>query len=80
MWYFIIKQQALKNQQYQRLQKLAALTEVEVFNEPYENLCLFDVEADRYKNFMDFLDLEGIAYEVSPSKPTRDQLLEGMKG
>lgn len=80
MWYFIIKQQTLKNPQYQRLQKLAALTEVEVFNEPYENLCLFDVETDQYKNFMDFLDLEGIAYEVSPAKPSRDQLLEGMKG
>jgi hypothetical protein len=80
MWYFIIKQQALKNPQYQRLQKLAALTEVEIFNEPYENLCLFDVATDRYKDFMDLLDLEGIAYEVSPAKPSRDQLLEGMKG
>lgn len=79
MWYFIIKQQILKNQQYQRLQKLAVLTEVEVFNEPYDNHCLFDVENDRYKEFVDYLDVEGILYEVSPSKPTRDQLLEGMK-
>ncbi|HEX8531832.1 MAG TPA: hypothetical protein VF646_17485 [Cytophagales bacterium] len=75
MWYFIIKQQLLKNQQYQRLQKLAALTEVEVFNEPYQNLCVFDVVPEQYKDFMDFADLEGIPYEVSPTKPSRDQLL-----
>ena len=80
MWYFIVKQQVLKNQQYQRLQKLAALTEVEVFNEPYENLCVFDVVPEKYKDFMDFADLEGISYEVSPTKPSRDQLLEGMQG
>ena len=80
MWYFIIRQQAIRNQQYSRLQKLAALTEVEMFNEPYENFCLFDVETGRYKEFMDVLDLEGIPYELSPTKPTRDQLLENMKG
>jgi hypothetical protein len=80
MWYFIIKQQVLRNQQYQRLQKLAALTEVEVFNEPYENLCVFDVVPEKYKDFMDFADLEGIPYEVSPTKPSRDHLLEGMQG
>ena len=79
MWYFIIKQQAIRNQQYARLQKLAALTEVELFNEPYENYCLFDVQTDKYKEFMDLLDLEGIAYELSPTKPTRDQLLDNMK-
>ena len=79
MWYFIVKQQVLRNQQYQRLQKLAALTEVEVFNEPYENLCVFDVVPEQYKDFMDFADLEGIPYEVSPTKPSRDQLLDGMR-
>lgn len=80
MWYFVIKQQILRNQQYQRLQKLAALTEVEVFNEPYENLCVFDVVPEKYQDFMECADLEGIPYEVHPSKPSRDQLIAGMQG
>ncbi len=79
MWYFTIRKAAINNVQYQRLQKIAALTEVEVFNEPYENQCLFEVEKERYRDFVDYLDLEGLKYEVSPDKPSRDQLLDGMR-
>ncbi|GAA4399597.1 hypothetical protein GCM10023187_11730 [Nibrella viscosa] len=79
MWYFTIKQQAIKNLQYQQMQKIAGLTEVEIFNEPYENYCLFEVARERYREFIDYLDLEGIAYEVSPDKPTRDKLLDSMR-
>jgi hypothetical protein len=79
MWYFIVKQGDLKNEPYQRLQKMAELTEVEVFNEPYSNFCIFEVTKERYPAFMNFLDLEGIAYELSPQKPGRDDLLDRMK-
>ncbi|GAA4461276.1 hypothetical protein GCM10023189_36640 [Nibrella saemangeumensis] len=79
MWYFTIKQQRIKNAQYQQLQKIASLTEVEIFNEPYENYCLFEVPRERYRDFIDHLDLEGIAYDVSPDKPTREKLLDNMR-
>jgi len=79
MWYFTIQQNRLKNDQYQKLQKVASLTEVEVFNEPYENYCLFEVKSNQYQKMMDLLDLEGIYYEVSTSKPTRDDLLARMR-
>lgn len=72
MWYFIIKQDELANPLYQHLQKKAVLTEVELFNEPYENVCLFSVE--EYAGFVDELDLAGIRYEALTERPTRDEL------
>jgi CRISPR/Cas system Type II protein with McrA/HNH and RuvC-like nuclease domain len=77
MWYFALKQNELANQQYQDLQKKAVLTEVEIFNEPYDNLYLFEVE--NYKDFVDFLDLEGLRYEVTSERPSREQLMAGMR-
>jgi hypothetical protein len=79
MWYFTIKQHDLNNKQYQSMQKLAELTEVISFNEPYHNFCLFDVKKERYQRVMDFLDMEGISYTLAPSRPTRDQLLDSMR-
>lgn len=79
MWYFTIKQSDLTNKQYQQMQKFASLTEVEVFNEPYYNVCIFQIAKDTYKNVMDYLDIEGVAYVLSPDKPTRDELLESMR-
>jgi hypothetical protein len=79
MWYFIIKQSDLNNKQYQSMQKLAELTEVITFNEPYHNFCLFDVIKERYQRVMDFLDMEGIRYSLSASKPTREELLDTMR-
>lgn len=79
MWYFTIKQQTIKNRQYQEMQKIASLTEVEIFNEPYENYYLFEVHRERYRDFIDYLDLEGIAYDVSPDRPSRDKLLDSMR-
>ncbi len=79
MWYFTIKQHDLRNAPYQQLQKLASLTEVEVFNEPYYNFCIFEVATENYKETMDYLDAEGITYSLSASKPTRDELLESMR-
>ncbi len=58
---------------------MSANNEIEIFNDPYDNYCRFEVEKDQYKDFMDYLDLEGIRYEVSTDKPSRDQLLEGMR-
>ncbi|WP_234733827.1 hypothetical protein [Tellurirhabdus bombi] len=72
MWHFIIKQDALTPGLYQHLQKLAVLTEVELFNEPYENVCLFSVE--EYASFVDELDLSGLRYEALTERPTRDEL------
>lgn len=77
MWYFILKQDDLKPEPYRALQKRAALTDVEPFNEPYQNLCLFTVED--YASFVDALDLEGLRYEVVSHRPTREELLEGQK-
>ncbi|MDO1450390.1 hypothetical protein Q0590_29210 [Rhodocytophaga aerolata] len=79
MWYFTIKQQDLTTKQYQSMQRLAELTEVIAFNEPYYNFCLFDVKKERYQRVMDFLDMEGISYSLSPHKPSRDELLESMQ-
>jgi hypothetical protein len=78
MWYFTIKQKDLSNKQYQSMQKLAEQAEVIPFNEPYDNFCLFDVKKERYQRVMDFLDMEGISYSLTPSKPTRDELLDSM--
>jgi len=79
MWYFTIKQASIQTKPYQHLQKLAEGTEVEIFSEPYENYCVFEVEKDRYQNMMDYLDREGIAYSLSATRPSRDELLESMK-
>lgn len=79
MWHFIIQQDDLSTVQYQALQKRATLTEVEAFNEPYPNLCVFDVERDGYADFVDYLDLEGIRYEAITAKPSRGQLLNQMR-
>ena len=79
MWHFIIQQDDLSTAQYQALQKKAALTEVEPFNEPHPNLCVFDVERENYPEFVDYLDLEGIRYETVTLKPTREQLRNQMQ-
>ncbi|RCR70848.1 hypothetical protein [Larkinella punicea] len=79
MWYFTIRKNDLSNQQCQLLQQKAVLTEVELFNEPYENLCLFEVEGNNYRHFVDALDLEGLDYEVVSERPTRTQLLNKMR-
>ena len=79
MWYFLIKQTTLQAAQYQNLQKRASLTEVELFNEPYENWFVFAVEKDDYSAFMDYLDYEGIAYDLAADRPTRGELLDGMR-
>ena len=77
MWYFILKQDDLKSEQYRALQKQANLTEVEPFNEPYDNLVVFSVE--NYATFVDALDLEGLRYDVVNDRPTRDDLLERLR-
>lgn len=79
MWYFLIKQNTLETAQYQALQKRASLTEVELFNEPYDNWYVFAVEKDRYATFVDHLDREGIAYDLTTGRPTRDEMLTGMR-
>ena len=79
MWYFTIPQNDLSNSQYKSLQQKAVLTEVEIFNEPYDNLCLFEVEGEQYRHFVDALDLEGLNYEVDRERPTRKQLVERMR-
>ncbi len=78
MWCFIIKQRELSVDQYRDLQKLANQTEVELFNEPFENLCLFDVERPGYTAFVDYADLNGVSYDAYPERPTRDDLLAAM--
>lgn len=77
MWYFILKQDDLKPEPYRALQKQATLTEVEPFNEPHDNLCLFTV--DDYAAFVDALDLLGLRYEVVRQRPTREQLLNRLR-
>jgi len=79
MWYFLIEQQAVDTAQYRALQKQVASTEVELFNEPYQNWYVFSVEKDNYKAFIDHLDLAGIRYDLRPDRPTRDELLEMMR-
>ena len=73
MWYFIVRQARLSNEQFQALQKQATLTETEVFNEPHENLHIFTAPA--YRDFVDALDREGLDYVVETYRPTREQLL-----
>lgn len=77
MWYFILKQDDLKPEPYRTLQQKAMQTEVEPFNEPFDNLCLFTVED--YGAFVDALDLEGLRYDVHNQRPSRDRLLEQLR-
>lgn len=79
MWYFLIQQNTLDRARYQALQKRATLTEVELFNEPYENWYLFSVEKDNFTAFVDYLDRDGISYELASERPTRDEMLANMK-
>ena len=79
MWYFLIKQAILDRAQYQALQKRASLTEVELFNEPYENWYVFSVERDVYTSFMDYLDRNGISYNLTADRHTREEMLERMR-
>jgi hypothetical protein len=79
MWYFLIKQNMIDTAQYQTLQKRASLTEVETFNDPYENWYVFSVEKEEYQPFMDHLDREGIAYDLMTERPTREELLDSMR-
>lgn len=79
MWYFLIKQSTLATTHYQALQKRALLTEVELFNEPYENWYVFSVEKENYQPFMNFLDQDGIIYELTTDRPTRAEMLAGMR-
>ena len=79
MWYFTIRQNNLSRDQYRLLQAKAVLTEVEIFNEPYDNLCLFEVEQAQYRHFVDTLDLEGLRYEVVGERPSRKQLLDNLR-
>ncbi|MBO0929803.1 hypothetical protein [Fibrella aquatilis] len=77
MWYFILKQDDLRSEPYRALQKQASLTEVEPFNEPFDNLVVFTV--DNYATFVDALDLEGLRYDVVNERPTRDALLARLR-
>ncbi|MBO0939556.1 hypothetical protein J2I47_23605 [Fibrella sp. HMF5335] len=77
MWYFILKQDDLRPEPYRALQKQASLTEVEPFNEPFDNLVVFTVE--NYATFVDTLDLEGLRYDVVNDRPTRDDLLDQLR-
>lgn len=79
MWYFLIKQAALDIAQHRDLQKRASSTELELFSEPYESWCVFSVEKDDYATFMNHLDREGIGYDLTADRPTRDEMLAGMR-
>ena len=79
MWYFLIKQAALDIAQHRDLQRRSSLAEVVLFNEPYENWYVFSVEKESYNEFMDHLDREGIAYDLTASRPTREEMLAGMR-
>ena len=79
MWYFLIKKSILDTHQYQQLQKGASLTEVELFNEPYENWYIFSVEKEHYTDFMEQLDREGIGYDLATERPTRAEMLASMQ-
>ena len=65
--------------QYRDLQRIATQTEVELFNEPYENLCLFTVAREQYTKFVDYADLNGVVYNAYSERPTRDELLAEMR-
>lgn len=79
MWYFLIRQDTLDPVQYRKLQQLVNQTEVELFNEPYGNWYVFTVEKDDYIAFMDYLDREGISYDLTADRPTREELLNRMR-
>ena len=79
MWYFLIKQNTLETAQYQSLQKRATQTDVESFSEPYENWFVFAVEKEQYTDFMNHLDREGIAYDLTADRPTRQEMLDRMR-
>lgn len=79
MWYFLIKQHTLDIDQYRALQQRASLTEVELFSEPYESWYVFTVVKENYKPFIDHLDRAGVAYDLTANRPTRDELLAGMR-
>jgi len=79
MWYFLVRQDAIRKGPYQTLLQLAAQTEIEPFNEPYHNWCIFQVERDQYLPFTDYLDMAGIRYDTFTARPTRDQLLASMR-
>ena len=79
MWYFIIHQPDLTTAQFQAFRQTAALTETELFNEPFDNLYIFAVERDQYGAFVDFLDREGVVYEATTSRPTREELLAELR-
>lgn len=79
MWYFQVNQEDLRRPIYLQLQKLATLTEVEIFNEPYHNWCIFQVERDNYVTFTGTLDSEGISYEATTDRPLREALLASMR-
>lgn len=79
MWYFIIHQPELTTAQFQTFRQAAAITEAETFNEPFDNLYIFAVERDEYGAFADALDREGVAYEATTSKPTREELVDRMR-
>lgn len=79
MWYFLIKQRTLERAQLQYLQKASTLTEIEQFSEPFENWIVFSVEKDTYASFMDYLDREGISYDLTTTRPTRDEMLATMR-
>ena len=80
MWHFIIHQPDLTTAQFQEFRQTAVLTEAETFNEPFDNLYIFAVEREQYSAFTDTLDREGIVYQATTSKPTREELLEGLRG
>lgn len=79
MWCFIIKQRELQTSQYRALQKLASQTEVELFGEPYQNQYLFSVDRPQYAAFVDYADLNGVAYTAYTERPTRAELLAEMR-
>ncbi|OIN56533.1 hypothetical protein [Arsenicibacter rosenii] len=79
MWYFQVNQEDLRRPIYQTLQKMAVLTEVEIFNEPYHNWCIFQVERSQYVAFIEILDSDGVAYQATTDRPLREELLAGMR-
>lgn len=79
MWYFLIRQVLLDMSQHRDLQRRATSTEIEVFNEPYENWYIYAVEKQSYLEFMDHMDRAGITYDLLADRPTRDEILAGMQ-
>ncbi|MDB5242696.1 MAG: hypothetical protein JWP57_3321 [Spirosoma sp.] len=79
MWYFLIKQALLDMAQHRDLQRRAAITEIEIFNEPYGNWYIYGVERQSYPEFMDHLDSAGITYELIAERPSREEMLMRMR-